>query len=578
MRLECVRTLYRQLPNSFAAAMGVTLYMVVTEWSYAGAATIGLWLALQGAAQVCRFGIWRAYRRVRLTEANADAWSWIYAGYMGLAGVVWGACAFLFFRTDQPITQALTMCGLYGIAAGSVPGNAYSPKGLYAFIGVIFGAVMIRMLQIGDLGHIALGLASLFFAAIMLAFCRVQRRTLIEGFRIRFENVELVAALQAQTQAAEAARARAEQASLAKSQFLAAASHDLRQPLHALSLFAASLDGLRLDDEGRQVVARIQDNVGALEGLFNALLDVSKLDAGVVRATPTAVDVAALFGRIAGYSASGAEAKGLRLRFARCRYQALADPMLLEQILGNLVANALRYTETGAVVVGCRRAGRGLIAFEVRDSGVGIAEADTARIFEEFVQLANPERDRCKGLGLGLAIAQRTAALMDAAITVRSAPGRGSVFRFELPLAPPADGTAASARPAGLDRVDGLSVLVIDDEEGIRDGLTRLLGQWGARIDVACGIDEATALLREGRRYGVVLADHRLRGGEDGLAAIDAVRALQHPPPAACVVTGDMSANLLAEARRRELPLLHKPVRPAQLRAVLNHLAAAGAA
>jgi signal transduction histidine kinase/CheY-like chemotaxis protein len=577
IRVQCVRTLYQQLPNSFVAAMGVSLYMVVTQWPYAKPQTIVLWLALQGAAQVHRFVIWRGYRRATLTEANADAWGLSYAIYMIGAGVVWASCVFLFFRTDQPITQALTMCGLYGIAAGSVPANAYYPRGLYVFLAAIFGAVMVRMLQIGDVGHIALGVASVFFALIMVMFGRVQHRTLIEGFQIRFENVELVAALKVETRGAEAARARAEQANLAKSQFLAAASHDLRQPLHALGLFSASLESIRLDDEGRAVVARIQDSVGALESLFDALLDVSKLDAGVVHPLLSGVDVDGVFARIAHYSDAAARAKGLALRFVPGGYRVLADPALLEQILANLVANAVRYTDAGGVLVGCRRAGPGRIAFEVRDSGIGVAAGDAARIFEEFVQLANPERDRRKGLGLGLAIAQRTAALLDTAITLRSAPGRGSVFRFEAPLTARPTLQPAAAEP-GLDRMEGLSVLFIDDEEAIRDGFVRLMRQWGAEVDAAPDLAAALALVGAGRTYQVVLADYRLRGGETGLAAIEALGRAQQPPPAACLVTGDMSPELLAEARRRGLPLLHKPVRPAQLRAVLTHLTTVRAA
>ncbi|HEX4097242.1 MAG TPA: response regulator, partial [Caulobacteraceae bacterium] len=192
--------------------------------------------------------------------------------------------------------------------------------------------------------------------------------------------------------------------------------------------------------------------------------------------------------------------------------------------------------------------------------------------------LANPERDRRKGLGLGLAIAQRTAELLAATITLRSAPGVGSVFRFEAPLtARPTLQPIAAAEP-GLDRMAGLSVLVIDDEEAIRDGFVRLLRQWGAEIDAAPDRQAALALIAAGRTYQVVLADYRLRGGETGLAAIEALTRAQTPPPAACLVTGDMSPDLLAEARRRGLPLLHKPVRPAQLRAVLTHLTTVQAA
>ncbi len=577
IRVESVRTLYQQLPNSFAAAMVVTLYMVATAWPYTPLKTLGIWLGAQGAAQVLRFWIYRRYSAATLDTGNAARWSWRYTQYMTVAGLVWGSCAFLFFRTDVPISQALTMCGLYGIAAGSVPGNAYNPPGAYAFLGVIFGLVTLRLLEIGDAGHIELGVASVLFVVIMVMFCRVQHRTLMDGFRIRFENAELLEQLKLQTQEAEDARARAEQANLAKSQFLAAASHDLRQPLHALGLFSASLQELKLDDKGREIVARIHNNIDALEQLFNALLDISKLDAGVVRPNFTSVPVTAVFARLREYFEAPAREKGLRLTFVPSTSHVLADSILLERILSNLVANAIRYTEKGRIVVGCRNEGEGRVRFEVWDTGIGVAPADTARIFEEFVQVGNPERDRRKGLGLGLAIAQRTAALLNTEIVLTSRLRRGSVFRFSLPCAVPLPQAPAEPAPVHRDMVAGLRVLVIDDEETIRDGFTRLLNAWGADILAVADADEAAAQMGQGRHFDVVLADYRLREHRTGIDAIAQIRALQTPPPLCCLITGDMDANLMAAARQSGLPLLHKPVRPAQLRAVLNHLAALGA-
>lgn len=573
IRVESVRTLYRQLPNSFAAAMVVTIYMIATAWPYTQLKPIGTWLGAQALAQAHRFWIYRRYTRAELTTANAQSWSRRYSEYMAVAGLVWGSSIFLFVHLDVPISLALTMCGLYGIAAGSVPGNAYNPPGVYLFLGLIFGLVMLRMALIGDPGHIALGIASILFVAIMVLFCRVQYRTLMDGFQIRFENADLLEQLTVQKKDAEDARARAEQANLAKSQFLAAASHDLRQPLHALGLFSASLQELKLDDNGREIVARIHNNIDALEQLFNALLDISKLDAGVVRPNLASVPVETLFMRLEDYFHGIAREKGLRLSFAPTRTYVRADPMLLERILSNLVANALRYTERGGVVIGCRRLGADRVLFEVWDSGVGVAPRDQARIFDEFVQVGNPERDRRKGLGLGLAIAQRTAALLDTRIELVSRPGRGTVFRFALPRAAPAVQPVPQPEPEALDAVAGLRVLVIDDEESIRDALSRLLGQWGAEIEAVPGPAEAEALFRSGRRFDVVLADFRLRHDKTGIEAIRAIRELQSPPPKACLVTGDVDVALIGAARAEGLPLLHKPMRPAQLRAVLNFLA-----
>jgi signal transduction histidine kinase len=315
----------------------------------------------------------------------------------------------------QPTTVALTLCGLYGISGGSVPGNAYNPIGLFLFIGAIFGLVMIRMLLVGQYDYNVLGLASIGYSGILVMFCRVQHRELREGFAIRFENRRLLAALEVEKGEAEAARARAEKANLAKSQLLAAASHDLRQPLHALSLFSGSLQSLALDDAAKDVANRIQNNVAAMEKLFNGLLDISRLEAGVVEAQPRPICLQDLFDRLAGYFDPVAQAQGLDLRFRDTPTWVMGDPALTEQICVNLVTNAMRYTRVGGVLIAARRR-RGKIVIEVSDTGIGIPQADRDRIFDEYVQLGNPERDRGKGLGLGLAIAQRLAAIQDSRI------------------------------------------------------------------------------------------------------------------------------------------------------------------
>jgi signal transduction histidine kinase/ActR/RegA family two-component response regulator len=578
IQAECVAAHFRQVPASFVASMVVTAYMAATAWPYTGASTILVWVAVQAAAQAVRFAVLLGYRRARPDAAHAPAWGRAYAGYMLLAGGVWGACAFLFMHVDQPESVALTLCGLYGISGGSVGGNAYVPASVYLFVAGICGCVMAEMLRIGTYPYIVLGLASTAFGAIMVMFTRVAHRTALEDFRIRFENAELLEQLRVEKASADEARAQAEQASLAKSQFLAAASHDLRQPLYALSLFSSSLQSLELDAEAQGVVGKIHSNIAALEGLFGALLDISKLEAGVV--TPQAEPVAAaeLFDRLAHYFEPEARRRGLELRFAGRARWALTDPALLERILSNLVANAINHSAAGGVLVACRRAGAGRVRFEVWDTGPGIAPADQQRIFDDYVQLANPERDRRKGLGLGLAIVKRTAALLGSEVTLRSRLGRGSVFAIAAPAAEPAPRRAGEPTPASTDLIARLPVLVLDDEETIRDALADLLGRWGATVSVAADEAGALALLRDGQRFRVLLADYRLRGGRSGMDAIAALQAAQPEPLACCLITGDIDPELLAEARRRGLPLLHKPVQPAKLRAVLNHLASGEAA
>jgi signal transduction histidine kinase len=567
---EAIRTLYLQLRNSAAAAGIVTIYMVVTTWPWSPHRTILTWLAVQLSTQVAREGLLQAYRRTQPPPERLPRWAFYYTLYMACAGMVWGSTIFLFARPETPITVALTLCGLYGIAGGSVPGNAYNPPGLYAFVGLIFSFVLVRMMTVGTTGYPALGIASAGYAAILILFCRVQARTIRDGFRIRFENRALVAELTVQKAEAEEARRAAEQANLAKSQFLAAASHDLRQPLYALGLFSASLEDLKLDAEGKRVVGNIQDNIAALESLFDGLLDVSKLEAGAVHARPEAVSVDELFDRLSHYFRPLAAERGLDLRLRSGGEYVWSDPVLLEQVLSNLISNALRCTHHGAILVAARQRGRSL-RFEVWDTGVGIATADLHRIFDEFVQLGNPERDRRKGLGLGLAIARRAVALLGSEIEVASRPGRGSRFRFSQPMtarpeteALPPSALRLAARGTG-------SILFVDDDRNVQRGISELLGRWGVAFEIVGDAESALRRIGEGARPRMLLSDYRLPGGMSGLDLIDAVRALDLPEaPDMALVTGDLDPRLIASAQDKKVPLLYKPLRAGQLKALLG--------
>jgi signal transduction histidine kinase/CheY-like chemotaxis protein len=495
--------------------------------------------------------------------------------FMALTGVVWGATIFLFGHPEAPITIALTLCCLYGVSSGSVASQAPNPPSLYAMIGPIFAAVVVRTFATGDFGYILVGLASAGFAVMMARFCRAQSLTIEDGIRIRFENLALVEALTVEKAAAEKARQQAESASLAKSQFLAAASHDLRQPLYALSLFSASLGALKLDGDGRAVVHKIQNSIAAMESLFVGLLDISRLDAGVVQPRPVAVSVDALFDRLSQYFLPIAIERGLDLRFRSDGEWVTSDVTLLEQVLSNLVSNALRCTAKGGVLIAARRCGRD-IRFEVWDTGIGIGEADRGRIFQEFVQLDNPERDRRKGLGLGLSIAQRSAALIGGAITLSSRPGRGSRFTLSQPSTPPPSVRSSfDVEPgwndAKLTVSTDLPLLIVDDDRDVRAALGDLLTRWGVRFDLVADSEEALARIETGARYGLVLADYRLPGARNGLDLIATIQQ-RHPAPspARALVTADFNPDLIAAAHAQGVPLFHKPLGTEKLRALLG--------
>jgi signal transduction histidine kinase len=569
LRAEAIRTLYAQMRYTNFATMVITLYMVGVSWAFTDHQLILAWAAAVLAAAAVRELLIARFRKRAPEGAALERWAFYYVVHQFVVGLLWGSTVFLFAHVDQPITVALTLCCLYSIGAGSVPAQSYTPASLNALVGTVYGLILIRFVATADFDYILLGSASALYGLTMVAYCRVQHRTLMEGFQIRFENRELVEALTTQKAAADDARHKAEVANLAKSQFLAAASHDLRQPLYAMSLFSASLGEPKLDPEGRAVVGRIQDSIAVMESLFEGLLDVSKLDAGVVQPRLADVPVDALFDRISQVFRPIAIDRGLDLRF-RCDGEWVrSDPVLLEQVLSNLVSNAIRCTARGGVLVAAR--GRGeAVRLEVWDTGIGIAEPDRNRIFEEFVQLGNPERDRRKGLGLGLAIAQRSAALIGGTIDLASRPGVGSRFGLAQPrAAPPARDVpmieilAAPCLPASQDK----PVMIVDDDVEVRAALSDLMTRWRIRCRVFASADAALQSLADGDRYRLVLADYRLGGRMNGLELLAAI-ASRHPAPRPpmVLITGDFDAGLVGAAHAQQVELLHKPLRPEALR------------
>ena len=368
------------------------------------------------------------------------------------------------------------------------------------------------------------------------------------------------------------ARRDAEAANVAKSRFLAAASHDLRQPLHALGLFASALNQRTQDAESRELTGRINQSIAALESLFSEVLDVSRLDAGAVTVNLQPVALQPMFERIANDLSSAAEEKNLALRFVPTARLVRSDPIHLERILRNLVANAIRYTASGGILVGVRPRS-GALVLEVRDAGIGIAEEHQARVFDEFYQVGNVERDRRQGLGLGLSIVKRLCDLMGHGLALSSAPGRGTAFRITLA---PAEAVPANedvfAGPPAAAALQGARIVVIDDEPDVRDSMAALLGSWGSKVFAFANAEDALAAPPEGTRPALLVVDYRLRAGTTGLEAARLLREAWGADIPVLLVSGESSADELARIKASGFPLLHKPVPPAKLKSLLLHL------
>ena len=371
----------------------------------------------------------------------------------------------------------------------------------------------------------------------------------------------------------------AETATLAKSRFLAAASHDLRQPTHALGMFVARLAQLPHDRETLHLISNLEASVRALQDLLDALLDISRLDAHVVKVSLRAFPLEEVLEQLRRDLVPVAADQGLQLRVRRSQLWVMSDPILLHRILLNLAGNALRYTRRGGVLVACRlRRGAEYVRIEVWDSGIGIAKEHQTDIFKEFFQIANTERDRSKGLGLGLNIVERTAQLLGHSLELTSRPGQGTRFSIEVPVVPPLPQSSMPAVPEvpAFDDLSGLKVLIIEDDALAARALASLLNSWECQVRVAEGLAKAQPLVAKGYVPNVIISDYRLRGGENGMETVQRLRAAIGRDVPACLMSGDTDPALMQSTRDAGLTLLHKPVRPAKLRSLIRRLVQEG--
>jgi two-component system, sensor histidine kinase len=505
--------------------------------------------------------LWSARRFWQDTQRGGlpAQWARNFVVASALAGLCWGSLAWLFFTPDNPLNLAVVAIVLMAILSSATQSlGPYFPSHL-AFALPCALPFAARCLWSGDGGLITLGVLTAVFLIMAELFSLRIARAIEDALRLRFENESLVAQLRVEKE-------RAESANLAKTRFLATASHDLRQPIHAMSLFVPALKALasRAEIAPRTVASiadRMQDALDTMGQLLNRLLDISRLDAGALQPREQAVPLAPLFRRVCDEVAQQVRAKRLRLHVRDGGLSVLADPGVLHTILSNLTSNAVRYTERGGVLLAARRRGD-RIRIEIWDSGVGIEAHDLPHVTEEFYQAGNVRRDarQLRGFGLGLAIVKRSADLLGSQLACRSLPGRGSVFSIDLPeTATPANPTPEQP-PADVAR-PSRTVLVVDDDEQILTAMGYLLKGWGHEPLVARTLDDALACVAaSGRPPELALVDMHLDNGETGVQVIEALRARLGTSLRVAIVTGDTSPSVLATIRATGVTGLHKPV------------------
>lgn len=373
----------------------------------------------------------------------------------------------------------------------------------------------------------------------------------------------------------------AERANQDKSRFLAVASHDLRQPLHALGLYVSELRRQLAVTPQQHLVEQVEQSVDALATLLNALLDISKLDAGAIIPQMQSCDVAAMLGRVANDYQMLAAIRNIRLVIHPLDGHVISDPLLLERILTNLVSNAIRYSHPhGCVLIACRRRGNQM-RIEIRDNGIGISNSDQMNIFREFFQINKPQLDSNKGQGLGLAIVDRLVKLLGIGIELRSAPGKGSLFALQLTLntghsvAERSDRQPvfiASERVADKLPLQGKRILVVDDDQLVLTSTSTILMAWGGEVSVAGSVREVQTMLSGDQAWDLIISDYQLGVDETGLDVIAAVHAQRHIQTPAILISGDTRPELLQLANSAGHHLIHKPVKPAKLRSLVMFL------
>ncbi|MEO8303357.1 MAG: hybrid sensor histidine kinase/response regulator [Betaproteobacteria bacterium] len=533
--------------------------------------TMAMWFAAILANQAWRGVLTRAYLRAQPPVRDAWRWGAYWAVGSTLAGGLWGAAAIAMFPAS-PAYQALFIVCQFSVILGGLSLTAVYRPSFHGFVLAALIPLIVRVALEGGRAHLFTALVLVVVLGFVLAFGRQVNDVLTQSLAMRYENLDLIGELKAQTEAALAARTAAETANRAKSQFLAAASHDLRQPLHAMGLFAAALAARAHDPDVKPLVASIRASVEALEALFGQLFDLSQLEAGALHPAPEAFALDPLLTRVAADLAPQAMANGLALRAVHTRLAVRTDPVLLERILRNFVTNAVRYTRQGGIVLGARRSAD-TVRIDVIDTGEGIADADRARVFDEFVQLKATSRHPAgeRGMGLGLSIVRRLAQLLDHRIDLDSAPGRGSRFsiavpRTTLPRRRRDAHPARSPAPAIAARaLAGRTVVVVDDDPAVVAAMRSLFASWKACAVGGADADATLATLAAtpGASYGkvdLIIADLRLADGASGIDAIAKLRCTLGNDTPALIVSGDTSGAAQAEVDAAQIRLLFKPV------------------
>jgi signal transduction histidine kinase/CheY-like chemotaxis protein len=560
IRAHQLRARFRLYPAMIGIQALVEPMFVWLFWERSNHWHLLIWLAgIYAVHAIDAFSWWRHREKLNTVE-ECNRWRLRFNIYTALTALMWGISTLWFFPQDLAY-QSIIICLSLGLMAGAITLDSAYPPAMYIYVlGVSIPLLGSLVFVDSEPQWILAGMLFLYLFGTLSAG-RELGKNFWTSICQRYENDQLIEQLTIQKSIAEVA-------SRDKSRFLASASHDLRQPLQALVLFSESLQEISNDSETRHLATQIGKSVGALVDMFDELLDISKLDAGVVQAVKQDFRVQSIFDRLQTDFMPLAVAKDIEFVIQQTEFCAYSDPHLVERILRNLISNAIRYTDFGSVTVKCELE-NGKLLFDVMDTGIGIRANSLPHIFEEYYQVDNQHRDRLKGLGLGLAIVRRMEVLLDCHISVVSRHALGSVFSFSIPQGKEVQ-VSQTPQQQSMHDLTGITVALVDDNRDIRQVATKLLTKWGCRVhDGELPHEVLKPMSEAGIRPDILICDYRLPQGQTAIDGIKQLQELWDKDIPTLVLTGDTAPLTLKKIRDSGALLLHKPIAPARLRSMM---------
>lgn len=511
----------------------------------------------------------RFIRENPLTNARLSYWSNIFTLLSFISGVTWAYGAWYFVLPQHPHLVTFIAVTWIGMTAGTIGSQGSHFTGFLAYSIPCMLALSLKIFFIGSTNNQILAFFALSLTLGFIGFARSNNKTITESLRLKYENSNLINQLEDKNTKLSEQISRAKEANQQKSQFLAASSHDLRQPLQSLTLFSEVLKNEISDKESLNTLNKMTQSISALNTLLSTLLDVSRLDAGDIKINKSNINLSLFFNRLADNFQKQANKQNIQLKFLKTNAWVYTDEVLLNRCMNNLITNALLHSNANKVLVGVKRM-NGKLLLMVIDNGVGIPHSEYTNIFKEFQQLNNTERDRRKGLGLGLAIVKRTTELLEIPLKLDSRVAKGSAFSIELPITRKFIEVPKS-KPA-FHNLNSTKVLFIDDEKDIREAIEVLLSSWGATIKTAADKNDLIGQLRDGYQPDLIISDYRLPGSLTGVQLIKWLDEQYNINSPAMIITGDTDPVQINEIRDSGLKLLHKPISATKLRYAINQL------